>query len=90
MTNTSTYACSLLLRHSDFFLLLKKILFIYHALQATANQKSHHVLDGITFSLPIVNFSSTDQIMTKLGWDLLYYRRWTHILRLVNECIANE
>ena len=32
---------------------------------------------------------STDQIMTKLGLEPLYYRRRTHILRFVNECIAN-
>ena len=27
--------------------------------------------------------------MTKLGLEPLYYTRWTHILRFVNECIAN-
>ena len=32
---------------------------------------------------------STDQIMTKLGLEPLYYRRRTHILRFVDECIAN-
>ena len=33
---------------------------------------------------------STDQIMTKLGLEPLYYRRRTHILRFVDECIANR
>ena len=33
---------------------------------------------------------STDQIMTKLGLETLYYRRRTHILRFVNECITNR
>ena len=33
---------------------------------------------------------STDQIMTKLGLEPLYYRRRTHILGFVNECIANR
>ena len=33
---------------------------------------------------------STDQIMTKLGLEPLYYRRRTHSLRFVNECIANR
>ena len=33
---------------------------------------------------------STDQIMTKLGLEPLYYRRRTHILRLVNKCITNR
>ena len=32
----------------------------------------------------------TDQIMTKLGLEPLYYRRQTHILRFVNECITNR
>ena len=32
----------------------------------------------------------TDQIMTKRGLEPLYYRRRTHILRFVNECIANR
>ena len=32
----------------------------------------------------------TDQIMTKLGLEPLYYRRRTHILGFVNECIANR
>ena len=32
----------------------------------------------------------TDQIMTKLGLESLYYRRQTHILRFVNECITNR
>jgi len=30
------------------------------------------------------------QIMTKLGLEPLYYRRRTHILRFVDECIANR
>ena len=34
--------------------------------------------------------ASTDQIMTKLGLEPLYYRRRTHILRLVNKCITNR
>ena len=43
----------------------------------------------------IINFKavsklSTDQIMTKLGLELLYYRRRTHILRFGDECIANR
>ena len=33
---------------------------------------------------------STDQIMTKLGLEPLYYKRRPHILRFVNECIANR
>ena len=33
---------------------------------------------------------STDQIMTKLGSEPLYYRSRTHILRFVNECFANR
>ena len=33
---------------------------------------------------------STDQIMTKLGLEPLYYRRRTHILRFVKECVANR
>ena len=33
---------------------------------------------------------STDQIMTKLGLEPLYYKRQPHILRFVNECIANR
>ena len=33
---------------------------------------------------------STDQKMTKLGLEPLYYGRRTHILRFVNECIANR
>ena len=33
---------------------------------------------------------TADQIMTKLGLETLYYRRRTHILRFVNECIANR
>ena len=33
---------------------------------------------------------STDQIMTKLGLEPLYYRRRTHILRFVDECFANR
>ena len=33
---------------------------------------------------------STDQIMTKLGLEPLYYRRRAHILRFVDECIANR
>ena len=33
---------------------------------------------------------STDQIMTKLGLEPLYYRRRTHILRLVDECFAKR
>ena len=33
---------------------------------------------------------TTDQIMTKLGLEPLYYRRRTHILRFVNEYIANR
>ena len=33
---------------------------------------------------------STDQIMTKLGLEPLYYTRRTHSLRFVNECIANR
>ena len=32
---------------------------------------------------------STDQIMTKLGSESLYYRRRTHILRFVNERFGN-
>ena len=31
---------------------------------------------------------STDQILTKLGWEPLYFRRRTHILRF--ECISNR
>ena len=30
------------------------------------------------------------KIMTKLGLEPLYYRRRTHILRFVDECIANR
>ena len=33
---------------------------------------------------------STDQIMTKLGSESLYYRRQTHVLRFVNERFANR
>ena len=33
---------------------------------------------------------STDQIMIKLGLEPLYYRRRAHILRFVDECIANR
>ena len=33
---------------------------------------------------------SADQIMTKLGLEPACYRRRTHILRFVNECIANR
>ena len=33
---------------------------------------------------------STDQIMTKLGLEPVYYRRRRHILRFVNECIVNR
>ena len=33
---------------------------------------------------------ATDQIMTKLGSEPLFYRRRTHILRFVNECFANR
>ena len=33
---------------------------------------------------------STDQIMTRLGLEPLDYRRRTHILRFVNECIVNR
>ena len=33
---------------------------------------------------------STDEIMTKLGLEPLYYRRRTHILRFGNECIASR
>ena len=33
---------------------------------------------------------STDQILTKLGWEPLCFRRRTHILRFVNECISNR
>ena len=33
---------------------------------------------------------STDQILTKLGWEPLYFRRRTHILRFVNEYISNR
>ena len=33
---------------------------------------------------------TTDQIMTKLGLEPLYYRRQAHILKFVNECIANR
>ena len=33
---------------------------------------------------------STDQILTKPGWEPLYFRRRTHILRFVNECISNR
>lgn len=33
---------------------------------------------------------TTDQAMTKLGWEPLYYRRRTHIFRFFNECIANR
>ena len=33
---------------------------------------------------------TTDQIMTKLGLEPLYYRRRAHILKFVNECIANR
>ena len=33
---------------------------------------------------------STDQIMSKLGSEPLYYRRRTHILRFVNESFANK
>ena len=33
---------------------------------------------------------STDQIMTKLGSEPLFYRRRTHILRFFNECFANR
>ena len=33
---------------------------------------------------------SADKIMTKLGLEPLYYRRRTHILRLVDECFAKR
>ena len=34
---------------------------------------------------------STDQILTnRQGWKPLYFRRRTHILRFVNECISNR
>ena len=33
---------------------------------------------------------STDEIMTKLGSEPLFYRRRTHILRFVTECFANR
>ena len=33
---------------------------------------------------------STDQILTSSGWELFYFRRRTHILRFVNECISNR
>lgn len=31
-----------------------------------------------------------NQIMSKLGLEPLYYRRWTHILRFVHDCISSR
>lgn len=84
---SSTYALSLFSRHSDFFPLLKKIIFIYRAFEATANQ-------SIEKQSPARRYYTQpfhrQQIMIELGWEPLYYRRPTHILRLVNECLTNR
>ena len=32
----------------------------------------------------------TDQILTNLGWEPYYFRRRTHMLIFVNECISNR